>query len=182
MRPTGATIQQAVTIRLDNSYIIRNSSIVARSRARRAPDWYTHAIEILTILARAHAAAARYEDLRRRFDADLASQGIRRADLPRIAFRMLTAACEVNDATAHRTVRGVPRRVGKLCASSTSWGVIANCLAALVAVCGVRASDLDPMSAVRLLIEAERATNLEAAVALFADDASITNVTGWKTA
>src|SRR5262245_38615258 len=181
MRPTGTTIQQAVTKPLDNSYVIRNSPIGARRRGRRGPDWYTYAIEILTILARAHAAAAHYEDLRRRSDADLASHGIRRADLPRVAFHMLTEACEVNAATAHRSERGVPRRVGKLCASS-AWGVIANCLAALVAVCGVRASDLDPMSAVRLLIEAERATNLEAAVALFADDASITNVTGWKTA
>src|SRR5262245_23850552 len=66
---------------------------------------------------------------RRRSDADLAWQGIRRADLPRVAFHMLTGACEVNDATAHRTVRGVPRRVGNLCARGTSWGVIANCLA-----------------------------------------------------
>ena len=91
-----------------------------------------------------------------------------------------TAADSFEGRAARRTDREVtPAR--HFCASGTS-GVIAICLAALVAICGVGASHLDPMSAVRLLIEAERAANLEAAVALFADDASITNVTGWKTA
>lgn len=40
----------------------------------------------------------------------------------------------------------------------------------------------DPLSVVRALMEAERAANLDAAMALFAADAFILNVTGWKTA
>jgi hypothetical protein len=40
----------------------------------------------------------------------------------------------------------------------------------------------DPLSVVRALMEAERAANLDAALALFAADAFILNVTGWKTA
>src|SRR5262249_9432527 len=39
----------------------------------------------------------------------------------------------------------------------------------------------DPLSVVRALMEAERAANLDAAMALFAADAFILNVTGWKT-
>jgi len=42
--------------------------------------------------------------------------------------------------------------------------------------------DPDPLSVVRALMEAERAANLDAAMALFAADAFILNVTGWKTA
>src|SRR5262249_60643806 len=42
--------------------------------------------------------------------------------------------------------------------------------------------DPDPLSVVRALMEAERAANLNAAMALFAADAFILNVTGWKTA
>src|SRR5262245_62073914 len=40
----------------------------------------------------------------------------------------------------------------------------------------------DPLSVVLALMEAERAANLDAAMALFAADAFILNVTGWKTA
>src|SRR5262249_15915067 len=40
----------------------------------------------------------------------------------------------------------------------------------------------DPLSVVRALMEAERAANLDAATALFAADAFVLNVTGWKTA
>lgn len=40
----------------------------------------------------------------------------------------------------------------------------------------------DPLSVVRALMEAERAANLDAAMALFAADAFVLNVTGWKTA
>jgi len=40
----------------------------------------------------------------------------------------------------------------------------------------------DPLSVVRALMEAERTANLDAAMALFAADAFILNVTGWKTA
>src|SRR5262245_42233453 len=88
-----------------NSYMIRNLLIIASRRARRGPDWCARAIEILSILSRAHAAASHYEDLKRGANADLASRGIRRADLPRIAFHMLTAGCEVSDTTAHGTER-----------------------------------------------------------------------------
>jgi len=39
----------------------------------------------------------------------------------------------------------------------------------------------DPLSVVQALMDAERAANLDAAMALFAADAFILNVTGWKT-
>jgi hypothetical protein len=40
----------------------------------------------------------------------------------------------------------------------------------------------DPLSVVQALMDAERAVNLDAAMALLATDAFILNVTGWKTA
>src|SRR5262245_29476873 len=74
---------------------------------------------------------------------------------------------------------------GDMCGGST-LKVIAGCLAALLAVSvstgGARGSDLDPLSIVRALMAAESTSNLDAAVALFADDAFIINATGWKTA
>jgi len=60
------------------------------------------------------------------------------------------------------------------------------------ALCGVLAASVntrstagpepDPLSVVRALMDAERAANLDAAMALFAADAFILNVAGWKTA
>ena len=40
----------------------------------------------------------------------------------------------------------------------------------------------DPLSVARDLMDAERAANMDAAMALFAADGFILNVTGWKTA
>jgi hypothetical protein len=48
------------------------------------------AIEVFHICARASAAARHYEQLKRLSDADLAERGLKRADLPRAAFHMLT--------------------------------------------------------------------------------------------
>ena len=60
------------------------------------------------------------------------------------------------------------------------------------ALCGVLAASVntgsaggpepDPLSVVQALMDAERAANLDAAMALFAADAFILNVTGWKIA
>jgi hypothetical protein len=52
-------------------------------------------------------------------------------------------------------------------------------LASADATCG---AEPDPLSVVRAVMAAESAANLEQAMALFADDAFIVNVTGWKTA
>jgi hypothetical protein len=59
-------------------------------------------------------------------------------------------------------------------------------------LCGVLAASVntgsadgpepDPLSVVQALMHAEHAANLDAAMALFAADAFILNVTGWKTA
>jgi hypothetical protein len=61
-----------------------------------------------------------------------------------------------------------------------------RCLAALVLVLATADAtsgvEPDPLSVVRAVIAAESAANLERAMALFADDAFIVNVTGWKTA
>jgi hypothetical protein len=48
-------------------------------------------IETLAVAARACAAAHYYEDLKRLSDDELASRGLRRADLPRAAFYFLTS-------------------------------------------------------------------------------------------
>lgn len=61
-----------------------------------------------------------------------------------------------------------------------------SCLAGLLAVFvsagGTRGAEPDPLSVVQALVEAQRVANLDAAIALFADDAFILNVAGWKTA
>ena len=46
--------------------------------------------DIILIVAQAHAAAELYDDLRHRTDADLADRGLKRANLPRVAFNELT--------------------------------------------------------------------------------------------
>jgi hypothetical protein len=46
--------------------------------------------EVVLIVARAHAAAELYDDLRRRSDIDLAARGLKRADLARVALNELT--------------------------------------------------------------------------------------------
>jgi hypothetical protein len=48
------------------------------------------ATEIFRIHARAWAAAQEYEALKRLSDADLAERGLKRVDLPRAAFHLLT--------------------------------------------------------------------------------------------
>jgi hypothetical protein len=61
-----------------------------------------------------------------------------------------------------------------------------SCLAGLFVVSasigGIGGPEFNPLSVIRALIDAERAFNLNAAVALFADEASIVNVTGRKAA
>src|SRR5262245_55445963 len=54
-------------------------------------------------------------------------------------------------------------------------------LAASVNTSSSAGPEPDPLSVVRALMAAERAANLDAAMALFATDAFILNVTGWKT-
>lgn len=63
--------------------------VVRDTDARAGHGPFALAVEVLSVLARAHIAAGHYEDLRRRSDADLASRGLRRADLPRAAFAIL---------------------------------------------------------------------------------------------
>jgi hypothetical protein len=63
--------------------------VVGDTDARVGDSPFALAVEVLSVLARAHAAAGHYEELRRRSDADLASRGLRRADLPRAAFSIL---------------------------------------------------------------------------------------------
>jgi hypothetical protein len=46
--------------------------------------------EVLSICARARAAAQHYEELKPQSDANLAQKGLTRADLPRAAYRKLT--------------------------------------------------------------------------------------------
>jgi len=61
--------------------------------------------------------------------------------------------------------------------------LIISCLACLLAVfiSAEGACGSNPLSVVQALVEAERAADLDAAVALFADNAFISNVVGWKT-
>ena len=68
-----------------------------------------------------------------------------------------------------------------LLALLTSYG-LCGVLAASVNTGGAGGPDSDPLSVVQALMDAERAANLDAAMALFAADAFILNVTGWKTA
>jgi hypothetical protein len=63
----------------------------------------------------------------------------------------------------------------------TSYG-FRGVLAASVNTGSTALREPDPLSVVRALMDAERAANLDAAMALFAADAFILNVTGWKTA
>jgi hypothetical protein len=50
---------------------------------------FERCIEVFAVCARAQAAAWHYEDLRRLSDQELAVRGLRRADLPRVAFHTL---------------------------------------------------------------------------------------------
>jgi hypothetical protein len=63
----------------------------------------------------------------------------------------------------------------------TSYG-FCTVLAASVDTASVVGPEPDPLSVVQAMMDAERAANLDAAMALFAADAFILNVTGWKTA
>jgi hypothetical protein len=67
-----------------------------------------------------------------------------------------------------------------LLALLTSCG-FCGVLAASVNTGSADGPEPDPLSVVQALMDAERATNLDAAMALFAADAYILNVTGWKT-
>lgn len=69
------------------------------------------------------------------------------------------------------------RRVIKLARSS-----LAGLLAVFVSAGGTRGAEPDPLPVVQALVEAQRVANLDAAIALFADDAFILNVMGFKTA
>ena len=68
-----------------------------------------------------------------------------------------------------------------LLALLTSYG-LCGVLAASVNTGGAGGPEPDPLSVVQALMDAERAANLDAAMALFAADGFILNVTGWKTA
>jgi len=68
-----------------------------------------------------------------------------------------------------------------LLALLTSYG-LCGVLAASVSTGSAAGPAPDPLSVVRALMDAERAANLDAAMTLFATDAFILNVTGWKTA
>src|SRR5215470_19692518 len=68
-----------------------------------------------------------------------------------------------------------------LLALLTSYG-LCGVLAASVNTRSSADPEPDPLSVVRALMDAERTANLDAAMALFAADAFILNVTGWKTA
>src|SRR5262245_64315973 len=68
-----------------------------------------------------------------------------------------------------------------LLALLTSYG-LCGVLAASVNTGSAGGPEPDPLSVVQALMDAERAANLDAAMALFAADAFILNVTGWKTA
>jgi hypothetical protein len=72
---------------------------------------------------------------------------------------------------AERAATGRERKLG-----------VNGVLAAAVNTRSSAGPEPDPLSVVRALMEAERAANLDAAMALFAADAFILNVTGWKTA
>jgi ketosteroid isomerase-like protein len=77
------------------------------------------------------------------------------------------------------------RPVG-IAGAGTAMKLMRCCVIALLAVfISARHADNaepDPLSVVKALIDAERATNLDAAIALFADDAFVLNAVGWKTA
>ena len=68
-----------------------------------------------------------------------------------------------------------------LLALLTSYG-LCGVLAASVNTGSAGGPEPDPLSVVQALMDAERAANLDAAMALFATDAFILNVTGWKIA
>ena len=55
-----------------------------------APGLLASLSEVLSILSQALAAAHHYDELRRKCDAALAQRGLKRADLPRAAYRELT--------------------------------------------------------------------------------------------
>lgn len=57
---------------------------------RHAPGLLEQFSEILSILSQAASAAHHCEELRRQCDAALAQRGLKRADLPRIAYYELT--------------------------------------------------------------------------------------------
>jgi hypothetical protein len=57
---------------------------------RHAPSLLERFSEILSILSQALSAAHHYEELSRKCDAALAERGLKRADLPRAAFKELT--------------------------------------------------------------------------------------------
>jgi len=57
---------------------------------RNAASFLERFGEILSILSQAQSAAHQYEQLNRLCDAALAERGLKRADLPRAAFRELT--------------------------------------------------------------------------------------------
>ena len=71
-------------------------------------------------------------------------------------------------------------------AEGSTLNAIATCLAVLLVVSRstdvAGGTDRDPLIIIPALMDAESAANLDAAVALFADDAFIINATGWKTA
>jgi hypothetical protein len=85
-----------------------------------------------------------------------------------------------NDGQGARLVK-VLRLPLVLLALLTSYG-LCGVLAASVNTGGAGGPDSDPLSVVQALMDAERVANLDAAMALFAADAFILNVTGWKTA
>jgi hypothetical protein len=68
-----------------------------------------------------------------------------------------------------------------LLALLTSYG-LCGVLAASVNTGSASGPEPDSLSVIQALMDAERAANLDAAMALFAADGFILNVTGWKTA
>jgi hypothetical protein len=70
----------------DRCHVRRTLRVAAAARS----GLFEQFCEVLSILSQAASAAHHYEELRRQCDAALAQRGLKRADLPRIAYYELT--------------------------------------------------------------------------------------------
>jgi len=84
--PGRGFLEPFLACRASSSMIVAMLDAHSEWLPRHPPGFLEQFCEILSILSQAASAAHYYEDLRRQCDAALAQRGLKRADLPRLAY------------------------------------------------------------------------------------------------